>query len=98
MQHELAVVNAGVAAYIDHHFVSLKLPVGLRKLARRNGAVIDKVVLGAGLRDNLSGEGERSGRGQHGTIAAEPESGGGGNVVEASSFCGQIVVRMAGVD
>ena len=33
MQQEIAVVDAGVSAHIDNHFVRLELPVRMRQFA-----------------------------------------------------------------
>src|SRR5580765_3849388 len=96
VQHELAVVNAGIATHIYHHFVRLKLPVRARQFARGDGPVVDEIVVWTRLLHKLSGESERSARGQYGTLAAEPQSGSGGNVVETTRLSCQVIVSMTG--
>ena len=61
VQHKSAVVDAGVAADIDDDFVRVELPFGMGKFAGGDGAVIDAVVIGAGLLDHFAGEGKGSG-------------------------------------
>ena len=82
MQQKIAVVDAGIAADIHDHFVSLELPVGMRQFAGGNTAVVDDVVIGTGFLHDFAGEGERSSRGQDGAAALEAETGGCGDVVE----------------
>ena len=90
--------NAGVAAHIHHYFVSVELPLGMGKFAGRNGAVIDEVVIGTGLFHDFAGEGKWSGRGQHHAVAANAQSSGRGDVVEAPGLSRQIVSSVTGLD
>lgn len=98
MQRKRAVVDARVAAYIDDYFMSVKLPIGVRKLASSNCAVINQVVIGTGLLHYFAGERKRSGRSQHDVVAANAQSGGCGDVVEASCLGCQIVGSVTGFD
>lgn len=98
VQHEFAVVNAGIAAYIDHDLVRRELPVGTRKFTGGNCAVIDHVVVGPVLFHNLSREGEGRGRSQYRAPADKTKAGGRGNVIEASRFRCEVVVSVASSD
>src|ERR1700676_4620220 len=96
VQNKCAVVDGGVAAHVHDDFVSLKLPLGLRKFAGSDGAVINQVMIGAGLFHDFAGEGKRGGRGQQGAATVEAKTRGGGHVVEASGLGRQIVGSIAG--
>ena len=61
VQPECAVINLGIAAHVDHDFVSVELPFGMRKFAGGNGTVINEIVIGARFIHYFAREGERSG-------------------------------------
>src|SRR5208282_631225 len=98
VQPERAVNNLGVAAHVHNHFVSVELPLGTGKFAGGNGAVIDDVVVGTGFVDDFSGEGERSGRGEHYEVAANLESGSCSDVVESPGLSCEIVSSVTSLD
>src|SRR5579872_6983779 len=98
MQPERTVIDLGIPAHIHHHGAGAEPPVGIRKFAGRNGAVVDHVVIGTGFLHDFAGEGKRSGRGQHYAAALKAEPGRGGDVVEAPGFSRQIVGSMTSFD
>src|SRR5579864_651313 len=88
MQQKIAVVNGSVAAYIHDDFVGLEHPFRLGKLACRNAAVIDDVVIRAGFLDDLAAEGKRRCRGKDDTASSHLHAGCCSDVVELSSLAG----------
>src|SRR5580658_1251041 len=86
VQGERAAVDLSVTAHVDNHPARVELPAGMRQLAGGDGAVVEQVVVGAGLVDNLASEGEGSGGSQDHPIVAIAQPGGAGHVVEASRF------------
>ena len=77
----------------------MELPLGMRQFAGGDRAVIDEIMIGAGLLDDFPGEGKGSGRGEHhGLAAVIAHSGGGGDVVEAPRLSGQVVGAVAGLE
>src|ERR1700757_685005 len=96
MQHKLTVVDAGISSHIHHHFVSLELPLGMRKFAGSDRAVVHQVVIRARLLHDFAGEGEWSSRGQHHAIAAKTEARRRAYVVKAPPLGCQVVGSMTG--
>src|SRR5260370_15525263 len=84
MQQKCAVVDLCVAARIDNHLARLELPFGVRHFASSDSAVIDQVVIIAGLLDSFSGEGTRSGGSQARPVGAKTPPGGSGHIVETA--------------
>ena len=95
MQEKIAVVDAGIPADVDHNFMRIKLPFGVRKFASRNAAVVHHIVIGTRLLDQLAGKGKGRGRGQNGAPSLKLKPGCSGDIVKASGFGRQIVCRMA---
>src|SRR5712691_10808083 len=91
MQQKCAVIDPGIAAHIHNHLARLELPFGMRQFASSDSAVIDQVVISAGLLDSFSGEGKRSGGSQDRPVGAKTQPGGSGHIVETSRFKVQIV-------
>src|SRR5580765_8495375 len=95
VQQKVAVIDAGLAANINHHSSRLEFPVGLRKFAGCNGAIVDDVVIGAGFLDAFSGKSERRRGGQNGAATVKSHSRGGRYVIERAGFRDHIVGAMA---
>src|SRR5260370_1412792 len=91
MQQKCAVVDLCVAARIDNHLARLELPFGVRQFASSDSAVIDQVVIGAGLLDSFSSEGKRSGGSQDGPVSVKTQPSSSGHIVKTSRFKVQIV-------
>ena len=97
-QQKVAVVNAGIPAYIHDHLARLKYPVRMGQFASRNRPVVDHVMLRAGLLDALSGKRKGSGRCQDQAISLQPQPRRSPDVVEPARLGGQVVGSMAGFD
>ena len=71
----------------------------MRQFAGGDGAVVDQVMIGAGLFNNSAGKGEGSGGSQDHPVAAKAQPSRPGHIVKASRFQIQIVgaVRRANV-
>src|SRR6476620_4971618 len=96
VQPERAAVDTGVASHLDNHFVRIELPLGMRQLASGDGAVVDQVVIGAGLDYFLAGERKRIRRGKNRTLLAQTHARGADYVVERPAFGAHVVDAVAG--
>src|SRR6266571_4587443 len=87
-----AVVNFGLAADVYNYSPRVKCPLGTRKFAGGDSAVVHHVMFRPVLVNHLASECERIGRGQDHPATTITSANGAGYVVE-SSFLGFSVVR-----
>src|SRR6202011_2396830 len=91
MQQKLAVIDARIAADVDHYSARLELPLGAREFTRGDGTVINQVMVGTCLLDDFAGESKGCGRGENDATAPEAQACGSRNVVKAPALRCQIV-------
>src|SRR5439155_14957231 len=70
----------------------------MRQFASGDGAVVDQVVIGAGLDYFLAGERKRIRRGKNRTLPSQPHARRADDIIKRSTFGAHVVDAVAGLD
>ena len=91
---QCGVIHLGIAPNLDNGGSRMKLPLRIRKLARRNNSVMHPVQIRTQLVDHLTGEEKRRGRSKEHCLVFHLNTNGASHVIKRARIATHVISRM----